>query len=230
MLFLALQSIICFFLGAVFGNICTTLFFRIPRNIPINGIERPPMCSSCGIRIKYPYYAPFFQFLLKGLKCFSCGAKIPLIYTLIEFFAGIFCTLFFFLNEINGYAIVNFLATLILFLSFLLFNKEGKFFDKTNWILLILAIIKAIYEMPLWEDIISFLVIYRISFGLLVALVFSVLSKEKIIQEICFFIILGILMPYIDLLISFAISILILLFWKKSKGFFILPFLLFSLI
>jgi prepilin signal peptidase PulO-like enzyme (type II secretory pathway) len=215
-------------LGAIFGNIGTTLFFRIPRNIPINGIEKPPMCSFCGIKLKYPYYAPFFQFILKGLKCYSCGAKIPLIYTLIEFFAGMFCALFFTFNPLNGYFIIKFLSILLIFLSTLIFFKESKFYDKLNWILLSTSLLKLGYNSN-GLDLLQILITEKLITGLLFGLVFFIICKRKIIQEICFFIVLAVFFDRMEFLTASIISLLILLILKDKKGIFLIPFLIISL-
>ena len=227
---LLLQSIICFFLGAVFGNIGTTFFFRIPRGIPINGIEVPPMCSACRTRIKYPYYAPFFQFLLKGLKCNTCGAKIPFIYTVIEFFAGIFCVIFFLIHDLNSYFISIYLGLLVIFLSYLIFIQREAFFDKLNWMLLTSSLVKLHFEILPSQDIMSFLLTERVINGLIFAFLFCFITKVKVIQTICFFVCLSIFISKIPFIIAGAISLVMLIIFKTKKGIFLTPFVFLSLI
>jgi hypothetical protein len=174
-------------------------------------------------------FDPFFQFILKGLKCFNCGAKIPVIYTFIELFAGLFCVLFFLFNPIDGYYIIKFLAILSIFLSVLLFYKEGRFYDKLNWIILSLSLLKLGYDAS-GQDLLSILVMTKLLNGLIFAMVFSFICKSKIIQEICFFLTLSIFFTSIEFIIVGVISTIILLVLKKNKGIFLIPFLALSLI
>ena len=194
MLLLVIKFIACFFLGAIFGNILTTLFFRIPRGVPINGLEQPPMCSSCKTRLKYPYYAPFFQAIFKGLKCFACGAKIPVIYTLIELSVALFCAFFFTLNPMNSFFMVKFLAISILFLSILLYYKHGKIYEKTNWLLLTCTLL--LYSNK--EDILGFLILDKLIFGIIATmLLFSLnktLKRQNYVEELLFILISSILL------------------------------------
>lgn len=221
-----LQVVCCFFLGAIFGNICTTLFFRIPRNIPINGLERPPMCSNCGIKIKYPYYAPFFQFLLKGLKCFNCKAKIPIIYTFIEFFSGVFSVLFFLFFKVNEYFITCYLGLLVIFLSCLIFIYHKLFFDKLNWIIILLSLIKLHFEIPSQDSFIFYIVFYRLMNGLVFIFIAKQIIKKVNIQFVCFFIAIALFINQIHFVYASLISLLLLSIFKDKKSLFLVPFMI----
>jgi prepilin signal peptidase PulO-like enzyme (type II secretory pathway) len=224
------QAVFCFFVGAIFGNICTSLFFRLPRNIPINGITHPPMCSNCGVKIKYPYYGPFFQFLFKGLKCFNCKAKIPIIYTFIEFFSGIFSVIFFLIFNVSEYFIVCYLGLIMIFLSYLIFLYHNAFFTKLNWVIVVLAIIKIHFDLHSGEDFIFFILFYRLINGLIFCLFISKIIKKIEIEFICFFIGLSLFINQFTFLIASIISISLIFIFKLKNGIFIIPFLLFTFV
>lgn len=230
MLLFLVKFVACFFLGAIFGNILTTLFFRIPRAVPINGLEQPPMCSSCKTRLKYPYYAPFFQAIFKGLKCFACGAKIPVIYTLIELSVALFCAFFFTFNQMNSFFMVKFLAISILFLSILLYCKHGKIYEKTNWLLLTCTLL--LYSNK--QDILGFLILDKLIFGVIASMLLFALNKrlkrENYVEELLFILILSILLiGKIFVIASILMLALRALEGRIKRNICFLPFILFLL-
>jgi hypothetical protein len=235
MLFIFIKSSICFFLGAIFGNILTTFFFRIPRNIPINGIQQPPMCSSCGIKIKYPYYAPFFQAILKGLKCFSCGAKIPIIYTAIEALSGIFCVIYFSIFKLESFYIIKFLSVLIFGLISLLHYKTSKFYEKLNWLFLTLSLCLLSFNLNFKSIVLSEfffellfnsdssnkdileLLVWKIMFAIPLLLMLKT-TKVLDILEICLIIILSIALPFESFFVSGVLYFILNVISQLSKS------------
>lgn len=224
-----IQSFFCFFLGAVFGNVCTTLFYRIPRDIPINGIEAPPMCSNCGKKIKSPYYLPFLHVILNGFKTKCCNQKIPKIYFFIELFVAIFCAFYFFFNPINSIFIIRFLLIVTVFLAVLIYIKNEKFYDRLNWIILTLSLIRFAYELNIMDDLLFSLLTHKLIYGIITFILFKALCNSKkiklTIQEICFLILLSIGMNLIMYAGFSLASIILFSIFDRKKGVFLLPLL-----
>ncbi len=72
-----------FFYALWCGGLATTIFNRIPNEIPI-GPTHKPRCNNCGHNISFKYFFPILGYFLSNGKCIKCGMKIPRIYLLIE--------------------------------------------------------------------------------------------------------------------------------------------------
>ena len=82
-MFFYINYIILIFFGAWLGGVATTLYNRIPNNIPI-GPEHKPKCNSCNSIIKTLYFLPILGYFISKGKCISCKVKIPVKYLLLE--------------------------------------------------------------------------------------------------------------------------------------------------
>ena len=65
------------------GGLATTIFNRIPNEIPI-GPSQKPRCNNCGYEIKFKYFFPVIGYFLSNGKCINCKMKIPRVYLFIE--------------------------------------------------------------------------------------------------------------------------------------------------
>ena len=75
---------IAIFLYALWiGGLSTTIFNRIPNEIPI-GPSQKPKCNGCGKEIKFKYFFPILGYFFSNGKCVNCGMKIPRVYLLLE--------------------------------------------------------------------------------------------------------------------------------------------------
>lgn len=69
-------------LGLAVGSFLAACAYRIPRGIPLMG--RRSFCPSCGSVLKWYDLIPLVGPMLSRWRCRSCGAKIPLHYSMIE--------------------------------------------------------------------------------------------------------------------------------------------------
>lgn len=212
MLILAYISI--FWIGVIFGNLATTFFFRIPRGIPLNGLERPPMCSYCGVRLYYPTYVPFYQILFGGGKCKNCHAKIPIIYSGIELLTGICAALFFYFASFNFMSVLQFLIVLVMSIKSLIFFHSQKIYEKLNWMLLSLTLLLTFFVYPKTETWLDYL-LQSIVVGILCLMIFKRLYKEVEIEDIMLILIISMLVKKLLFVFIFAI----ILFFYKYKNF-----------
>ena len=65
------------------GGLATTIYNRIPNNIPI-GPTQKPRCNNCKQEIKFKYFFPVLGYFFSNGKCIHCGMKIPRIYLFLE--------------------------------------------------------------------------------------------------------------------------------------------------
>ncbi len=82
--YIMITLFIIIFLSAWTGNIVTSFFYRLPRNIPIHRDHNPPMCSACGTKLKFYQYMPLFYRVFCSSKTHCCGTDVPNVYTAIE--------------------------------------------------------------------------------------------------------------------------------------------------
>lgn len=80
--------IILFVVGTAIGNYATSLVYRLPRHLKI--AYDPPYCDSCRTYLTTRDMFPFFSWILARGKCRTCGAKVPGLYTVIEFLCAVF--------------------------------------------------------------------------------------------------------------------------------------------
>lgn len=71
------------FYGLWIGGLATTIYNRIPNDIPI-GPSQKPKCNNCGNEITLKYFFPILGFCLCRGRCINCGMKIPRVYPLME--------------------------------------------------------------------------------------------------------------------------------------------------
>ena len=74
--------------GLIIGNYLTSAYFRIPRNIPINGLNnnigKAPHCSVCKHKLKFYEYFPVLNWFSTWFKCNYCLAPIDPAYMGLE--------------------------------------------------------------------------------------------------------------------------------------------------
>ncbi len=80
--------ILLFVVGTAIGNYATSLVYRLPRGLKI--AYDPPYCDSCRTYLTTRDMFPFFSWVLSRGKCRTCGAKVPGVYTVIEFLCAVF--------------------------------------------------------------------------------------------------------------------------------------------
>lgn len=134
-------SFIAIFYGVLVGNYLTTCYFRIPKNIPINGLSntkgKVPHCSTCNHKLKFYEYLPVLSWFSTKFKCNYCNAAITKDYFILEvsvMLSSLALYLFIGMNLLYS-ALVLVIAALALNLA--LFLSYKKLFKKALYILLI---------------------------------------------------------------------------------------------
>jgi leader peptidase (prepilin peptidase)/N-methyltransferase len=139
-----LELILAIFYGAIVGNFATTAYYRIPKNIPINGqrdVGVKPHCSVCDHNLKFYEYLPILSWIFCRHGCNYCGASIDRTYTMLEV-AGIFIALILlaFFPIDFAYAILTF-ALMNVILGVVLLIKYRKLYWKNTLLISSLLII-----------------------------------------------------------------------------------------
>ena len=124
------------FYGLMIGNYLTSAYFRIPRNIPINGINKKtgkaPHCSVCAHKLKFYEYFPVFNWFTTWFKCNYCHAPIDPMYMGLEVTMTIASLILF---EVFGmtpqYALAVLLSAALL-LNLVLFASYRKLYLKSS--------------------------------------------------------------------------------------------------
>jgi leader peptidase (prepilin peptidase)/N-methyltransferase len=76
------EKIIVVLCGLVWGSFLNVVIYRLPRG---QNLARPPSaCPRCGTRIRPYDNIPVLSFLFLGGRCRACGARISLVYPLVE--------------------------------------------------------------------------------------------------------------------------------------------------
>ncbi len=167
-----------FFSSLWFGNFITSFYFRIPRGISLNGKTHPPMCSNCGVKLKYPDYGPLYYYLFRGKSCKVCGALIPKEYFFIELFTAITALITFLMHGLNDKSCFMIFVILSLILAMLINMKHGKIPEKSLWISTVAILCYDMFSLKYEADIL-YLIIINASIGFFAAGIFSKLVKTK---------------------------------------------------
>lgn len=131
--------------GVLIGNYVTSAYFRIPNQIPINGLSatigKKPHCSVCGHDLKFYEYFPVLSWIFSRFNCNYCNAPIDKNYFLIEFSLMIISLVALYFLGFNNHMLFSVLLIASLILNFTLYLKHKKIFSKALGIALISVII-----------------------------------------------------------------------------------------
>jgi prepilin signal peptidase PulO-like enzyme (type II secretory pathway) len=169
--------IFMFFASLWFGNFITSFYFRIPRGISLNGKTNPPMCSNCGVKLKYPDYGPIYYYIFRAKKCKVCGVEIPKEYFFIEVFTAIICLLIFIIHGLNDKSCFMVFLILSLILAMLINMKHGKISEKSLWIVIVGALCYAMFNLK-YEANILYILILSLAFGFIASGIFAKIVKQ----------------------------------------------------
>lgn len=161
-----------FFVCIWFGNFITSFYFRIPRNIPLNGRTHPPMCSTCGIRLRYPDYGPLYHYIFRGKKCKICGSLIPKEYFYIELLTGLACLSVFAIHGITEKSCFMVLTILTYILCLLINIRHGFIPEKAIWLTFVTTISYTIFSLKN-EDMILYTIITNVAIGFIFGFIFK---------------------------------------------------------
>lgn len=156
--FLLFGYVFIFFVCLWFGNFITSFYFRIPRNIPLNGKTHPPMCSTCKVRLKYPDYGPLYYYIFRSKKCKVCGSPIPAEYFWIELLTATTLLTVFFFHGITEKACFMALCITTLILCFLINCKHGFIPEKALWLTFVATAVYVVFSLKNENDILYMLI------------------------------------------------------------------------
>lgn len=149
-----LLYIIAIFYGVLIGNYITTAYFRIPRFIPINGLNnktgKVPHCSVCKHKLKFYEYLPVLSWISTRFKCNYCLAPITYIYVILEVSVMLASVVLYYLLGMNMLYMISVLVTAGLVLNLSLFFTYYKFYSKALYIALVAALMMVFYFKNLW--------------------------------------------------------------------------------
>jgi prepilin signal peptidase PulO-like enzyme (type II secretory pathway) len=174
--------IFAFFVSLWFGNFITSFYFRIPRGIPLNGKSHPPMCSTCGVKLKYPDYGPLYYYLFRGKCCKICGAKIPSEYFFIELFTAITCIFIFILHGVSEKSSFMIFIALSYILAFLINTNHGRIPEKSLWLSFIASVAYMIFSLK-YEISVLYIIITNVAVGFIFGMILQKLVVKKQLPE-----------------------------------------------
>lgn len=76
-------GIVAVIFGLIFGSFYNVLIFRVPKKISLINPERS-FCPVCKHQLSWKDNIPLLSYIFLGGRCRYCGAKISLIYPVIE--------------------------------------------------------------------------------------------------------------------------------------------------
>lgn len=210
------SNVLLFFICIWFGNFITSFYYRIPKNIPLNGKTHPPMCSTCGVKLKYPDYGPVYYYIFKGKFCKVCGAKIPQEYFFIELFTAIACMVVIFTHGISEKSFMMLFVLLAYILAFLINLKNERIPEKAMWIVYFTSTVYFAYNFK-FETSFLFLLVTRLIVGFIFAFCLEKIIFRKKLPEgyIAMFAVLSVIQTYGLTVFIFTIIAIIAIFFKK---------------
>jgi prepilin signal peptidase PulO-like enzyme (type II secretory pathway) len=161
-----------------FGNFITSFYFRIPRGIPLNGRTHPPMCSTCGVKLKYPDYGPLYYYLFRGKCCKVCGSEIPKEYFIMELLAAITIMTAFVVHGLSDKSCFMVFTIIALILNITINAKNGRLPEKSLWILLVAVLVYVMFSFKYESDIL-FLLITNAAVGFFASGIFAKVLKTE---------------------------------------------------
>ncbi len=144
-----LLYIIAAFYGVLIGNYITTAYFRIPRLIPINGLNnktgKVPHCSVCQHKLKFYEYLPVLSWVSTRFKCNYCFAPITPVYVMLEVTVMVSSIALYYLLGMNMLYMISVLVTAGLLLNLSLFCTYYKFYLKAIYIALVPGLVMVLF-------------------------------------------------------------------------------------
>jgi hypothetical protein len=190
-----------FFVSLWIGNFLTSFYYRIPRGISLNGRKVPPMCSSCGVKLKYPDYGPLYYYLIKSKTCKVCGVKVPGIYCFIELFVAIILITNFCMNGLNELSVITAFTIACLVLNAMINYTFSQLYVVSVTFMLFCSIIRGVCISTHTEFL------YSITISAITGLALSIFISKKLPTNSRFFLVaIACSMQYKTYIVLFAIS------------------------
>jgi len=139
-----LLDLFTFIIGAVFGNLVTSAYHRIPVGKPMKGSGNSgvaPHCASCGTSLRFYEYYPIFSWISTfrmhdfKFRCNYCNVQIPIDYFIIEILTACVSVGIYKYTGMNNIFIISLLIFSAFLLNISLFIKNRSLFKKSAFIL-----------------------------------------------------------------------------------------------
>ncbi len=130
--------------GAVAGNICTTLLYRVPRKINIFAIlenKYKPFCSCCKHQLRYFEVLPLIGWLINRGSCRYCKRKIDPSYFILELCSGIISILLYNVFGLSEVFLILLLFSCALLLQLFMLRLHSKIYMEITIFIVILGLI-----------------------------------------------------------------------------------------
>ncbi|MDH7512943.1 MAG: prepilin peptidase [Clostridiales bacterium] len=113
-----MEKVIIILFGLAWGSFLNVVIYRLPRG---QSLVRPPSsCPRCGKRIKARDNIPVLSFLLLRGKCRSCGARISLVYPVVEILTALCLLLLYYQHSLSLHFFAScFFASALIVLGFI---------------------------------------------------------------------------------------------------------------
>lgn len=121
---------LAFLFGVLVGNFATTLQYRLPRGIALNGFNvafsKPPFCSNCNHPLRFWEYLPVLGWFFVRGSCNYCKHPVSFLYTLLELSVGIWAVICMWIipDNIDNYIIFFCLGISCLLGSFIIYEHK----------------------------------------------------------------------------------------------------------
>ncbi|MDE6886744.1 MAG: prepilin peptidase [Helicobacteraceae bacterium] len=220
---------ISFIFALCFGSFLNVIIVRMPQDKSI--VLPSSACMSCENKLKFYHNIPLLSYLFLGGKCGFCGAKISILYPIVELISAIFGVFIYLKFGFSFEALFIGISVLLLLALSIIDLKFKAVPDSLNFWALIFALIGGIL---LHRD---FIFIVGSSFAMagfftLLRFAFQSLAKKEVLGEGDIIVVatMGALLGYklalIAIFISAVFSLIILLaFFKKDYAIPYIPFL-----
>jgi prepilin signal peptidase PulO-like enzyme (type II secretory pathway) len=126
-----IEILAALFFGLMLGNYGTTVYYRLPRGIKINGHAelggKAPHASCCQTPLKFYEYLPVLSWFSTFGKCSYCAAKVDINYYIIEIGSTICSIVLVLALGLNfSYIIAELLATILVTSTVVVMAKRLK--------------------------------------------------------------------------------------------------------
>lgn len=141
--------------GLIWGSFLNVVIYRLPRGM--NLVKPSSSCPHCQQKIKPYHNIPVFSYLLLRGKCCYCGAKISIIYPLVEILTPLSFILLYFHYGLSFYFLCSSLFTsFLIVLGFIDFSHQI-LPDELTLPGLALALIYSFFrkDMSFWQSLLG---------------------------------------------------------------------------
>lgn len=214
--------------GLCFGSFLNVLIVRLPMNKSV--IAPASACLFCGNKLRFYHNIPIFSYIFLRGKCGFCGARISILYPIIESISAILGGLIYLKFGLNGgFVLISILLLLALAVIDLKFKEVS---DSLNFSAFLFGILGGIF---LYKDL---MLTFGSAFGMaglfcLLRFAFQSFAKKEALGEGDIIIagtmgaILGYQLCLIAIFIASLFALVVLLIIRKKN--YALPFIPFLL-